>query len=199
MPPSDDARGGASEALAVALAAGSTRRSFLGRLGAWTLGVVGGRSVAAAVAPDEAEAYHFCGHIYTTGSCRSPYPLPRIDRRGLPLRPRDGHAIDNLGRPVDVRGFPLGPGGRRLRQPDGTLVPPAPRTRLCEDWVPEEFGIEARTQGAWYRCCGGQIRKLTDCCSTHPRRINGDRALRGYCRAPRTVFCVMYYDTGAPC
>jgi len=176
-----------------------TRRSFLGRLGAAVLGAVGGGAVAAAVAPEEAEAFHFCGHIFTTDSCPSPFRLPRIDRRGYPLRPGDGNPIDNLGRLVDDSGYPVGKGGARMLGPDGRLLPKGPRTRICQDWVPERFQIEARIQGSWYRCCNDQIRKLVDCCSRSKRRINGDAALRGYCHAPRNVFCVMYYDTGIPC
>jgi hypothetical protein len=53
--------------------------------------------------------------------------------------------------------------------------------------------------GAWYRCCGGRVRKLVDCCTPSSRRINGDRALRGYCFNGRKVFCVMYYDTRIRC
>ena len=56
-----------------------------------------------------------------------------------------------------------------------------------------------RVDGAWYRCCDGQVRKLMDCCTTGSRRINGDRALTGYCYDGRKVFCVMYYDTRVPC
>jgi hypothetical protein len=54
-------------------------------------------------------------------------------------------------------------------------------------------------QGSWFRCCGGQIRKLMDCCATTQRRVNGDQALHGYCYGRRNVFCVTYYDTGLPC
>ena len=43
------------------------------------------------------------------------------------------------------------------------------------------------------------MRKLTDCCSQHDRRINGDAALEGYCYQGRKVFCVMYYQTKVPC
>lgn len=189
----------AGEALSTSLATGMTRRSFLGRLGAVALGIVGGGAVAAAVRPEDASAYHFCGHIFTTGSCPSPYRLPRIDKRGYPLRPRDGRPIDNLGRLVNKNGYPIGGRGRRLRGPDGKLLPKGPRTRICADWVPEQYGINARIQGSWYRCCNDQIRKLIDCCSKSRRRINGDAALRGYCYSPRNVFCVMYYDTGLPC
>ena len=53
--------------------------------------------------------------------------------------------------------------------------------------------------GSWYRCCGGHVRKLIDCCIHGRRRINGDAALTGYCYSGRRVFCVMYYDTKIPC
>ena len=39
----------------------------------------GRRTAASLIAPGEAEAYHFCGHIYTTDSCPHPTGLPRID------------------------------------------------------------------------------------------------------------------------
>ena len=47
----------------------------------WARRASSGRLV---VAPGEAEAYHFCGHIYTTDSCPHPTGLPRIDAKGLP-------------------------------------------------------------------------------------------------------------------
>ena len=59
--------------------------------------------------------------------------------------------------------------------------------------------MTTHTDGAWYRCCGGHVRKLVDCCTTGRRRINGDRALTGYCYAGRKVFCVMYFDTKVKC
>jgi hypothetical protein len=197
--PPDDLLAEAGESIATGFATSMTRRSFLGRLGAAVLGIVGGSAVAAAVRLEDASAFHFCGHIYTTGSCPSPYKLPRIDRRGYPLRPRDGKPVDNLGRLVNASGYPVDGRGRRLRGPDGDPLPKGPRTRICNEWVHEQYGIHARIQGSWYRCCNDQIRKLVDCCSKSRRRINGDAALRGYCYAPRNVFCVMYYDTGLPC
>jgi hypothetical protein len=187
------------ERLALRLASATSRRSFLGRLGRVALAAVGGSAVAAAVNPDSAEAFHFCGHLWTTGSCPNPLGLPRIDRGGYPLRPRDGHRIDNLGRPIDGQGYPIDASAVRLRAPDGRLLPRAPRTRLCEVWVHERYGIHAIRQGSWYRCCNGQIRKLVDCCSYSRRRINGDAALTGYCYRGRKVFCVMYYDTKVKC
>jgi hypothetical protein len=190
-----------AEKISAKLAESTTRGSFLGRLGAAALAVAGGSVVAAAVKPDDADAFHLCGHIWTTGSCPSPYPpLARIDRKGYPLHPRSGRPIDNLGRVVDSAGYALDANGNRLRGPDGSVVARAPRTRICEDWTAEVKGLkDLRVQGSWFRCCGGQIRKLVDCCSFSRRRINGDASLTGYCWRGRRVYCVMYYDTGLPC
>jgi hypothetical protein len=168
-------------------------------MGGAILALTGGGAVAAAIRPEKSEAFHLCGHIWTTGSCPTPYKLPRIDRRGFPIRPKDARPIDNLGRLVDGNGFPIAEGGQRMTGPDGVPLARGPRTRVCEDWVPERFGIDAVTQGSWYRCCGGQIRKIVDCCSRSRRRINGDASLVGYCYSGRRVFCIMYYDTGLPC
>jgi hypothetical protein len=197
--------------LAVRLASATTRRSALARVAAAGLALVGLRAVAGTEAaaarrrpipgtePYGDGWYGFCGHYFTTGSCPGPYRLPRIDRAGLPLRPKDGRPIDNLGRLVDRNGLPVDERGRRLRGPDGEPLPRAPRTRICEDWVPERFGIDADTQGTWHRCCDGRVRRLVDCCSRSRRRINGDAALRGYCRKGHHVFCVMYQDLDVPC
>jgi hypothetical protein len=190
---------GAAGGLATRLASGMTRRSFLGRLGGAMLAATGGAAVAAAVKPEDAEAFHLCGHIFTTGSCPSPYTLPRIDRNGYPLRPSDGRRIDNLGRLVNSNGLPIDESGARLRGPDGQLLERGPRTRLCQEWVPERYHISARTQGSWYRCCKGQVRKIVDCCSPSRKRINGDASLVGYCWGGKRVFCIMYYDSGLPC
>jgi hypothetical protein len=155
-------------------------------------------SVAQLVKPGEAEAYHFCGHIYTTDSCPHPTGLPRIDAKGFPLRARDGHAVDDLGRLIDGEGLPVDEDGELLVDNDGRVLPAATRTRVCTA-TGEQYGISVRVDGAWYRCCGGRVRKLVDCCSPHTRRINGDKSLRGYCYGRRRVFCVMYFQTRVPC
>ena len=186
--------GAATERLATA----SSRRGFLGRVGGALMAAAGVRTAVALVAPSEAEAFHFCGHIFTTDSCPHPTGLPRIDRNGYPLRAMDGHPVDDLGRPVDADGGPLDDAGAPLLDPDGRLAPPATRTRVCSA-AGKRFGIAVRTDGAWYRCCNGRVRKLSDCCTPSSRRINGDRALRGYCYGRRRVFCVMYFQTKVPC
>jgi hypothetical protein len=180
------------------LALATNRRGLLARVGAALLGATAGSAVKAVVDPGEADGYHFCGHIYTTDSCPHPTGLPRIDARGLPLRAKDGRRIDNVGRLINAAGEPVDEDGRRLRDPDGRALPPAPRTPIC-DQVAERYRITTRVDGAWYRCCGGRVRKLVDCCTTGRTRINGDRALTGYCFSGRKVFCVLYYDTRVPC
>jgi hypothetical protein len=184
--------------LADAVAHGTSRRGFLARVGVALLGAAAADTIGAVVKPGEADAYHFCGHIFTTGSCPHPTGIPRIDARGFPLRARDGVPVDDLGRPIDGRGQPLDEQGRPLTDPGGRPVPVAPRTRLC-DAVEDAQGFRTWTDGAWYRCCGGHVRKLVDCCAYSRRRINGDSALTGYCYSGRKVFCVMYYQTKVPC
>jgi hypothetical protein len=158
--------------------AGSTsRRGFLARVGGGVMAVAGAKTAGSLVKPGEAEAYHFCGHIYTTDSCPHPTGIPRIDSRGYPLRARDGKRVDDLGRVVDRDGSPVDDDGNRLTDPDGRPLPRASRTPVC----------------------GGKVRKLVDCCAYTRRRINGDGALTGYCYSGRKVFCVMYFQTKVPC
>jgi hypothetical protein len=181
------------------LAATTSRRGFLARVSKVLAVIAGGATAGQLVATDPAAAYtNFCGHTWTTGNCPHPTGLPRVDRDGLPLRARDGQAVDDLGRPVDRRGLPVGPDGRALRDPDGRPLPPAPRTPVCAA-TGRKYRLQTRVDGSWYRCCGGQVRRLMDCCAHTGRRINGDGALTGYCYAGRKVFCVMYYETGVPC
>ena len=121
-----------------------------------------------------------------------PLPAPLADRpQGLPAPPAQREA-DRQPRP-----------DRRLRAatrstraatgcgaPTARVLPPAPRTRVCEDWTAEVKGLnDLRIQGSWFRCCGGQIRKLIDCCSFSRKRINGDASLTGLLlgRAPRLL------------
>jgi hypothetical protein len=179
------------------LARDTSRRGFLARVGGALVAATAGGVVSKAVKPGEADAFHFCGHIFTTGSCPHPTGLPRIDSRGLPLR-SDGRAIDNLGRLINGGGEPISESGAVRTDPDGRPLPPAPRTQVCDE-VGKRFNFKTWVDGGWYRCCGGQVRKLVDCCAYSNRRINGDQALKGYCFSGRKVFCVMYFQTKVPC
>ncbi len=175
-----------------------SRRGFLAKVSGALMAVTGARTVGSLVAPGEAEAYHFCGHIYTTDSCPHPTGLPRIDSKGRPLRATDGHRVDDLGRLVDVEGEPVDEDGNALTDAEGVPLPKASRTPVCRA-VAERYGMRTQVDGAWYRCCGGHVRKLVDCCSHNHHRINGDRSLTGYCYKGRRVFCVMYFQTKVPC
>ena len=149
--------------------------------------------------PGEAEAFHFCGHTFTTGSCIHPLGLPRVDSRGFPVRPERWQAGGQHRPARERQGAPIHDDGDRERDPDGLPLPPGPADQGLRARPRRRYGFEAHPQGAWYRCCGGTVRKLWDCCAHTDRRINGDAALHGYCYAGRKVFCVTYYQTHVPC
>ena len=178
----------------------SSRRGFLERLGGAVIALAGVGTLTAAVLPEEADAAYtnFCGHTYTTGNCPAPTGLPRIDSSGYPLRASDGVPVDDLGRPVNAAGQPIDSQGKILVDADGVPLAPAPRTKVCET-AGQDYGIDLHLDGSWYRCCGGRVRRIRDCCGVTDLRINGDAALPGYCYPGRHVFCVTYYETSMPC
>ena len=100
---------------------------------------------------------------------------------------------------MDRQGDPVDDDGQRLTDPDGRPLPRATRTPVCKVVAKEYDLSHAHVDGAWYRCCGGKVRKLVDCCAYSSRRINGDGALTGYCYTGRKVFCVMYFQTKVSC
>jgi hypothetical protein len=172
----------AVERLSVGLASRSSRRSFLGRLGSAAVALAGGRFVAEALAPERAEAFHICGHIYTTRSCPHPYaPYTRIDRFGYPVHPWQGYPIDDAG--------------------EVYTSPSQTRRRICQEWVPERFPFTGKPAfgGGWSRCCRGRVRRIKDCCSYSDTRINGDAAVTGYCHSRRKVFCIAYQELDIRC
>jgi hypothetical protein len=181
------------------LATTTSRRGFLGRVSKALTVVAGGAAAAQLASADPASGYtNFCGHTWTTGNCPHPTGLPRVDRKGLPLRAKDGHRVDDLGRPVNPRGYPVDARGQVRRDAAGRPLAPAPRTPVCTG-AGEQYGFRPYVDGTWHRCCGGQVRRLVDCCAYSSKRINGDQSLTGYCYKGRKVFCVMYYETGVPC
>jgi hypothetical protein len=176
----------------------SSRRGFLAAAGGAVAALTVGRTIGSFVKPGAADAFHFCGHTFTTDSCPHPTGLPRIDSRGFPLRGYDGARIDDLGRRINHAGSPIYDDGSPMRDADDRPLPPATRTRICKA-AGKRFHISTQVDGSWHRCCEGHVRRLMDCCTTAHHRINGDRALKGYCYAHRHVFCVMYFQTGVPC
>lgn len=164
------------------LAASTTRRSFLARVGRTAVALAGGGLVASVLAPERVEAHHICGHTYTTGSCPHPFaPHSRTDASGYPVHPVYGYPVDDEGA--------LYVSKRQMRR------------RVCQERVPDEYPKTDPTRygGGWSRCCNGRIRHIQDCCSRHDRRINGDRAVRGYCYGRRKVFCITYQEYDVRC
>jgi hypothetical protein len=165
-----------------ALAARTSRRSFLGRLGRTVVALAAGPFAVAALSSERAEAYHICGHTYTTGSCPHPYaPHSAIDRYGFPIHPRHRYPVDDQGRVYTSR-------SQRRR-------------KICTQVVTARYPFTRPTvlQGTWSRCCNGRIRRVVDCCSRSRTRINGDSSLTGYCYGGRRVFCITYRDTKIRC
>lgn len=164
------------------LAQRTTRRSFLGKLGGGVVALAGGGLVASALKPDRAEAYHICGHTFTTGSCPHPYaPLSRIDKEGFPLHPTYGYPVDDKGNIYTDRD--------------------QVRRKVCEQVVPDKYNFvnNPRYGGGWSRCCSGTIRHISDCCSKSRTRINGDASVRGYCPRGKRVFCITYRQLRIRC
>lgn len=170
------------ERATLSLAARTSRRSFLNRLGAGVVALVGGPLVAHALRPERAEAYHICGHTFTTGSCPHPFsPRTRLDAYGYPVHPKRGYPVDDNG---DI-----------YRSRSQT------RRRVCQEVVPDRYPYTGRPRygGGWSRCCSGRVRRIVDCCSYSNRRINGDRSVTGYCFKGTKVFCIGYRDTNVRC
>ena len=171
-----------TEGAAIGLAERTTRRSFIGKVGAGVVALVGGPFVAVALKPDRAEAHHICGHTFTTGSCPHPFsPYSRVDRFGYPLHPTYGYPVDDFGNIYK---------SRKQR-----------RRRMCEEVVPDRYSRArgAKQGGGWSRCCNGRIRRIYDCCSYSDTRIQGDAAVTGYCFGGRKVFCIGYRDLKSTC
>ncbi|MGH2749896.1 MAG: hypothetical protein ACRDK3_03335 [Actinomycetota bacterium] len=172
----------AAEHASTALAERSSRRSFIGRLGQGVVALAGGALVAAALRPERAEAYHICGHTFTTASCPHPFsPKSRVDRYGYPLHPKHGYPVDDKGRIYKSR--------------------KQKRSRMCEDLVRKRYphAKKAKQGGGWSRCCHGRIRTIYDCCAYTDTRINGDAAVTGYCYRGKKVFCIGYRDLNTRC
>ncbi|HEY7476858.1 MAG TPA: hypothetical protein VIB62_01350 [Actinomycetota bacterium] len=166
-----------------ALASRTSRRSFLGTVGRGVVALVGGGFVASALAPERAEAYHICGHTYTTNSCPHPYaPLSRTDAYGWPMHPTYGYTVDDEGAPFTS---------------PATQV----RHKTCQQYTPMNYPFTGKPRhgGGWTRCCSGRLRHIQDCCSRSDIRINGDYAVRGYCPRGRKVFCITYRELNAKC
>ena len=142
------------------LARDTSRRGFLARVGGALVALTAARTVGTLIEPGEVR--------------RLPLLRPYLHHRFLPAP--DGPAANRLPRlpaarqrrPSDRRHRPARERGRAspwtttascCGAPDGRPIPPAPRTRLCER-AGDIYGFGTQIDGAWYRCCGGKVRKL---------------------------------------
>ena len=195
----DPRRAGRVSRAVESLAGDTSRRGFLARVGGAITALAAGGLVARAVKPGEADAFHFCGHIYTTGSCLHPTGTPadrraRLSAAGL-RRP--------AGRQPRPSGEPQGGAGQRRRQgaaaiPTGARCPrrrgprSATRPAACT-------GSRPTSTAAGIAAARATCASWSTAAPTPRRRINGDAALEGYCYRGRKVFCVMYFQTQVPC
>ena len=158
-----------------------------------------GGLVAKAVKPGEADAFHFCGHIYTTGSCLHPTGTPADRRPRLPA-PRRGRGPGRRPRPQGQRQGPAGrhatarrcatPTAARCRRRPGPRSATRPRASTASSPTSTAAGIAA---------AGAASASWSTAARNTQKRINGDAALEGYCYRGRKVFCVMYFQTKVPC
>ena len=157
----------------------SSRRGFLARVGAAAMSVAGrqlARSAPARPRPTTSAATSTRRtRARTRRGCRG--STPRASRS----RPATGGRSTTSGRYVDAARHP----GRRRRQRRS----PTPTARRCRrprgrrvcDAAGDVYGFTPHVDGAWYRCCGGRVRKLVDCCGTmrqpRQRRPRAERLL----------------------
>ena len=172
------------------------------RVGAAVLAASAGATVAAAVSPEEAEALRLLRPHVDDRLLPAPVrSLPRIDRARLPAA-----AAATAGRSTTSAGWSTATACR------STSRPPAARPRRRAAAARRRARGSARTgcasatastralQGAWYRCCGGQIRKLVGLLLDSRRRAStATPPCAATATARRKVFCVTYRDTGVPC
>ena len=105
---------------------------------------------------------------------------------------------DVVDRPaVNDKGQPVNAGGGLKRDPDGLPLPPAPRTKVC-DQTASVYAIEApfRAPGT-----GAAEEGSASSGTAAPTTTGGSTAtprFTGYCYGGRKVFCVTYYQTNIP-
>ncbi len=174
------------------LATASTRRSALGRAALGALALIGlGATRAEAkrrrpplpgTEPIAGGWYGFCGHYFTTAPARartgcraSTGTACRCGRTTAAGSTTSAGSSTPSGLPVDER-------GRRLIGPDGEPLPRAPRTRICEDWVPERLQRRRRHAGLVVpllrRARAAARGLLLDLAAAHQRRRGPARLLR---------------------
>ena len=171
--------------LSDSLARDTSRRGFLARVG----GALVGRSPAARTVGD---AWSSPASPRPSTSAATPTrPAPARIRPGCRgstraasrSAPATGSRSTTSAGPVNDAGQPVDDQGQLLRDPDGRPAAAGAPDAALRRGRRRSTASAPHIDGAWYRCCGGKVRKLTDCCAHRSTRINGDAALTGYCYA----------------
>ena len=182
------------------IAGNTSRRGFIARVGGAMMAATAGSVVGRAIEPGEADAYHFCGHIFTTGSCVHPNGHAADRRRRLAARGEtraspsttsaarstrracrstaNGNVLQRPRRPPDAR---------RRRAPRSATRPRASTRSTPRSTAPGTAAAAAPSESS------------STAARSRTQRINGDASLTGYCFSGRKVFCVMYFQTKVPC
>ena len=178
-----------------------SRRGFLARVGRGAARRRGRRRrVAAPSSPATPRPTTSAATPTRPARCPHPTGLPRVDRRGFPLRARDGQPVDDLGRRDRRQGQPVDE--RRhgcCATPTAGRCPPAPRTPVCDGGRPS--ATASRTQHRrllvpLLRRPRAQARWTA--AATRAARINGDaRADRLLLRGPQGLLRHVLPDEGA--
>ena len=132
-----DAAGRAADVLA----AGTSRRGFLSRVAGGVMAVAGARTAGSLVKPGEAEAYHFCGHIYTTDSARTRPGCRASTRRAARSRAEEPRSTTWAA--IDPQGLPIDEQGKPLLDTDGRRLPPAPHAGMPA--VARRYGFDMQS------------------------------------------------------
>ena len=106
---------------------------------------------------------------------------PAPDRRSrLPAaRLATAAPIDDLGRRSTRKGEPVDDARQGPARPRRTPAAAGSADQGLRARRRAIYGFEPHIDGGWYRCCGGHVRKLVDCCAYTPAADQRRRGARG--------------------
>ena len=173
---------GGSRGRSTGIASSSSRRGFLARVGKGMAALTAaGRGLEAGRARRGRRLPLLRPHLHDRLLPASARAVGAADRpRRLPGRALDGQA-DRQPRPAGQRAR----ASRSTPTATRSAIPTAARCRRRRARSSARRASTASSasapsvDGGWYRCCGGQVRKLVDCCSTQRPADQRRRRARG--------------------
>ena len=99
---------------------------------------------------------------------------PAADRLAAGCRcgAKDGRRWTTSAATIDEPAQPVDEDGRPLTDADGRAAARRHAARRSARRSASEYGFQTQIDGAWYRCCGGHVRKLVDCCGYSQQRAS---------------------------